>query len=150
CWSPLLPQLPTCERTSLFDAKCQEPPIATKRLRGLRLKARNAAPTVIGYQSCSGRSPMRRREFITGLGVVAAWPMVGRAQPRATPPTSDTRLILLGTKGGPRVSKGRANPSNLVIAGGRSYVVDCGYGVTRQLVGAGVEAHEVRTILITH
>jgi ribonuclease BN (tRNA processing enzyme) len=62
----------------------------------------------------------------------------------------DTRVILLGTKGGPRVNKGRANPSNLVIAAGRSYVVDCGYGVTRQLVEAGIEAHEVRTVLITH
>jgi ribonuclease BN (tRNA processing enzyme) len=29
-------------------------------------------------------------------------------------------------------------------------VVDCGYGVTHQLFGAGIEAHEVRTILITH
>ncbi|HLK82839.1 MAG TPA: MBL fold metallo-hydrolase [Xanthobacteraceae bacterium] len=61
-----------------------------------------------------------------------------------------TKVVLLGTKGGPRVNKGRANPSNLVIAAGRSYVVDCGYGVTRQLVAAGVEAQEVRTILITH
>ena len=51
-------------------------------------------------------------------------------------------MILLGTKGGPRVNKGRANPSNLVTAAGRSYVVDCGYGVTRQLVEAGIEAHE--------
>jgi len=63
---------------------------------------------------------------------------------------SDTRLILLGTKGGPRVSKGRANPANVVVVNGRSYVVDCGYGVTRQLVDAGIEAHEVCTILITH
>jgi ribonuclease BN (tRNA processing enzyme) len=62
----------------------------------------------------------------------------------------DIKVTLLGTKGGPRVNKGRANPSNLVTAAGQSYVVDCGYGVTRQLVDAGVEAHEVRTILITH
>lgn len=63
---------------------------------------------------------------------------------------SDTKVVLMGTKGGPRVGKGRANPSNLVIAAGRSYVIDCGYGVTRQLVEAGFQAHEVRTILITH
>ncbi len=62
----------------------------------------------------------------------------------------DTKVVLLGTKGGPRINRGRANPSNLVTAAGRSYVVDCGYGVTRQLVEAGVEAHEVHTILITH
>jgi ribonuclease BN (tRNA processing enzyme) len=56
----------------------------------------------------------------------------------------------LGTKGGPRVGRGRANPANVVMVNDRSYVVDCGYGVTRQLVDAGIEAHEVRTILITH
>jgi ribonuclease BN (tRNA processing enzyme) len=65
-------------------------------------------------------------------------------------PTSDTRLILLGTKGGPRVSRGRANPANVVVVNDRPYVIDCGYGVTRQLVDAGIEAHDVRTILITH
>jgi ribonuclease BN (tRNA processing enzyme) len=60
-------------------------------------------------------------------------------------------VVLLGTNCGPRVGKRRANPSsNLVIAAGRAYVVDCGYGVTRQLVEAGIHAHEVRTILITH
>jgi ribonuclease BN (tRNA processing enzyme) len=64
--------------------------------------------------------------------------------------TSATRLILLGTKGGPRVGKGRANPANVVVAGGRPYVVDCGYGVTRQLVGAGIPPQTVRDILITH
>src|SRR5580704_9323786 len=86
-----------------------------------------------------------RRAFLTaaaacGLSVVVS----AHAAP------GDPKVTLLGTKGGPRVNKGRANPCNLVTVGGRSYVVDCGYGVTRQLVDAGVEAHEVRTILITH
>jgi ribonuclease BN (tRNA processing enzyme) len=77
--------------------------------------------------------------------------MTGLAAPQPVAAPGDTRVVLLGTKGGPRVNKGRANPSNLVTAaGGRSYVVDCGYGVTRQLVEAGIEAQEVRTILITH
>ncbi len=88
-----------------------------------------------------------RRAFVTGAG---ACTMAGLSAPKPIAAPSGTRVILLGTKGGPRVNKGRANPSNLVTAAGRSYVVDCGYGVTRQLVEAGIEAHEVRTILITH
>jgi ribonuclease BN (tRNA processing enzyme) len=88
-----------------------------------------------------------RRAFLATAG---AWTMAGLAAPQAIAAPGDAKVILLGTRGGPRVNKGRANPSNLVIAAGRSYVVDCGYGVTRQLVDAGVEAHDVRSILITH
>src|SRR5258708_16325019 len=66
------------------------------------------------------------------------------------PPTSDIRLILLGTKGGPRVGKGRANPANVVVVNDRPYVIDCGYGVTRQLIEAGIQPQQVRMILITH
>ena len=87
-----------------------------------------------------------RRAFLTSTG---AWIMAGLAAPQVMA-APDIKVTLLGTKGGPRVNKGRANPSNLVTVAGQFYVVDCGYGVTRQLVDAGVEAHEVRTILITH
>ena len=66
------------------------------------------------------------------------------------PPAGDTRLILLGTNGGPRVTAGRANAANVVVVNERPYVVDCGYGVTRQLIAAGVSPQQVRTILITH
>jgi ribonuclease BN (tRNA processing enzyme) len=65
-------------------------------------------------------------------------------------PANETRLILLGTKGGPRVTGGRANPANVVMVAGEPYVVDCGYGVTRQLIAAGIEPARVRKILITH
>jgi ribonuclease BN (tRNA processing enzyme) len=64
--------------------------------------------------------------------------------------THETKLILLGTKGGPRVGGVRANPANVVLAGGTPYVVDCGYGVTRQIIAAGMRPEQVRTILITH
>jgi ribonuclease BN (tRNA processing enzyme) len=66
------------------------------------------------------------------------------------PFTTGTKLILLGTKGGPRVTGGRANPSNVVMLDGEPLVVDCGYGVTRQLVTAGIQPQQVRKILITH
>jgi ribonuclease BN (tRNA processing enzyme) len=95
-----------------------------------------------------------RRTFVsTAAACVTASLAAAQPYPRAEKGrvgAGNTKVVLLGTKGGPRVNKGRANPSNLVTSGGRSYVVDCGYGVTRQLVEAGVEAHEVRTILITH
>jgi ribonuclease BN (tRNA processing enzyme) len=87
-----------------------------------------------------------RRRFLAaagacGLAATAGWRAAAEGE---------AKVILLGTRGGPRVNKGPASPANLVVAGGRSYVVDCGYGVTRQLVNAGMEAHDVRTILITH
>ncbi len=61
------------------------------------------------------------------------------------------RLILLGTKGGPRVGgEGRKNPSTLLVINGIPYVVDCGYGTSQQLVRAGVPLNTVRNIFITH
>ena len=86
-----------------------------------------------------------RRRFLAAAGACGLAATAGWAAAEG-----EAKVILLGTRGGPRVNKGPANPANLVVAGGRSYVVDCGYGVTRQLVNAGVEAHDVRTILITH
>jgi len=62
-----------------------------------------------------------------------------------------TRLVLLGTKGGPRVGEaGRSNPSTLILINGVPYLVDCGYGVTKQLITKGVELNRLRYIFITH
>jgi ribonuclease BN (tRNA processing enzyme) len=88
---------------------------------------------------------MDRRELVVGAGAVA----LVSALP-ALAADGDLKLVLLGTKGGPRVVKGYTNPSSLITAGGKSYVVDCGYGVTAQLTAYGLLAHQVRTILITH
>ena len=51
-----------------------------------------------------------------------------------------TRLILLGTAGGPRWSPGsdRDGTASAVVVGGRCYVVDAGEGVGRRLQQAGV------------
>jgi ribonuclease BN (tRNA processing enzyme) len=61
-----------------------------------------------------------------------------------------TRLILLGTNGGPRVTAARANAANVVVVNDLPYLIDCGYGVTRQLMAAGISPQQVRAILITH
>jgi len=62
-----------------------------------------------------------------------------------------TRLILLGTKGGPRVGEaGRSNPSNLLLINEVPYLVDCGYGTSKQLITAGIALNRLRYLFITH
>jgi len=62
-----------------------------------------------------------------------------------------TRLILLGTGGGPRVTKGgRSKSATLIVVKGVPYVIDCGEGVAQQLAEAGVQLNNLRNVLITH
>ena len=62
-----------------------------------------------------------------------------------------TRIVLLGTKGGPSVGKsGRSNPSTLILINDVPYLVDCGYGASRQLVNAGVALNRLRHVFVTH
>jgi len=61
-----------------------------------------------------------------------------------------TRIVFLGTKGGPRVGIGASNPANLVVVNDTPYLIDCGMGVSRQLVAAGVPIPSVKYIFISH
>ena len=89
-----------------------------------------------------------RRRFLRGAAALACWGAAGSVSFSAE--ARKTRLILLGTKGGPRVSTARSNPSTLLLINDVPYVVDCGYGTTRQLVAAGIPLHRLRYIFITH
>lgn len=61
------------------------------------------------------------------------------------------RLVILGSKGGPAIRPGGPSPtSSLIEIGGRRCVIDCGLGVTRGLVDAGVSLKELDLIFITH
>ncbi|MBX2824790.1 MAG: MBL fold metallo-hydrolase [Gammaproteobacteria bacterium] len=61
------------------------------------------------------------------------------------------KIVLLGTKGGPRISKGAAWPTSSVLEiGGQPYLIDCGLGVTRQFVEAGYTFDQLQTLFITH
>jgi len=61
-----------------------------------------------------------------------------------------TRIVFLGTKGGPRVENGPSNPANLVMVNDTPFVIDCGMGVSRQLVSAGVPLSSLKYIFISH
>jgi ribonuclease BN (tRNA processing enzyme) len=58
-------------------------------------------------------------------------------------------VVLLGTAGGPLPSPVRSGIASAVVVGGRTYVVDCGSGVTRQLRRARLLAG-LHRVLITH
>ncbi len=63
----------------------------------------------------------------------------------------EDRLVILGSKGGPAIRPGGPSPtSSLIEIGGRRCVVDCGLGVTRGLVEAGVVLKELDLVFITH
>lgn len=64
--------------------------------------------------------------------------------------SESTRLILLGTAGGPAVKKERAQPANAVVVAGGVYIVDAGDGVSRQMALAGLSLKDLRAIFITH
>jgi ribonuclease BN (tRNA processing enzyme) len=93
------------------------------------------------------RDRVNRREWLLGAaGVCAAVlrPLHLNAQ------RPKTRLILLGTAGGPRPKKPRAAPAQAIVVGDTTYVIDCGDGVARQLALADVALTSVRHLLITH
>ena len=50
---------------------------------------------------------------------------------------------MLGTAGGPRPWRSRSAPAQAIIVEDSVYVVDCGNGVARQLVLAGVRLRDV-------
>jgi ribonuclease BN (tRNA processing enzyme) len=69
---------------------------------------------------------------------------------RGPPDGVPTSLILLGTAGGPTPKRLRSAPAQVILVNDRAYVVDCGNGVARQLVLAGVSLPSVRAVFITH
>ena len=91
-----------------------------------------------------------RREFLVAAAsfsvAQAVLPRVGLGQNH-----KPTRVVLLGTKGGPRVGEaGRSNPSTLLLINDVPYIVDCGYGTSKQLINAGIALNRLRYIFITH
>jgi ribonuclease BN (tRNA processing enzyme) len=90
-----------------------------------------------------------RRDLIRGaaaLPVLAGLPAAARAAEAAP----GTKLIILGSMGGPSVGRTRYMTSHVILHGGLAHVVDCGYGVTEQLVRAGVKLQDIRDVFITH
>ena len=87
-----------------------------------------------------------RRQFLSQLlGARLALAVAPRQ-----PARDRTRLILLGTAGGPTPKRTRSGLAQAIVIGDRTYIVDCGDGVARQMVLANIPLTSLRHILITH
>ena len=87
---------------------------------------------------------MNRRRFIGTAGLLIAPALLPRPQ------SNRTRLILLGTGGGPRPRVDRTASSQVIIVNNAAYVVDCGDGVAQRLAAAKIPLQALRHIFITH
>src|SRR5262249_4238106 len=85
--------------------------------------------------------------IIGGLGVPAE---EGSAQSPGAVLKAGTRLITLGTAGGPVPRAKRAQSSNLLIVNGTPYLIDAGDGVARRLAKLKFNLRSLGTIFITH
>ncbi|KRB11008.1 MBL fold metallo-hydrolase [Lysobacter sp. Root690] len=103
---------------------------------------------------CTDRTRRRLLAAALAAGAAAlgtsALPAIAVASPAASGPATRSRLILLGTAGGPTPKALRAAPANAVVVGDAVYVVDCGNGVARQMALAGLSLGAIRDVFITH
>ena len=85
-----------------------------------------------------------RRRLLSGL---AALPFASRGFAEAQP---RTRVILLGTKGGPTPGPYRAQPATAIVVDGHCYLVDCGNGTAQQMAKAGISLPSLDQVFVTH
>jgi len=119
-------------------------------------------------QTAGGRSIWNRRTLLRNLfagagaaagasilrngpgGAAEILAQAGAAGAQAPLVNTGTRLIMLGTQGGPNVNVTRAQTANVVLAEGTPYLVDCGYGAVRSLAEAGITLGTVQNIFLSH
>ena len=83
----------------------------------------------------------RRAVLKGGIGLFGA----GLLQPSAS-----TRLVLLGTQGGPNFTAARGECASAVIVDGQPILVDCGYGTLAALKKASINHRQIADVFLTH
>ncbi|MBX9395324.1 MBL fold metallo-hydrolase [Streptomyces sp. TRM72054] len=94
------------------------------------------------------RTLLRTAAVASGAGAVAALPL--RPTPAVAVPHQGTRLVLLGTSGGPVPMHGRAGIASALVVDGRVYLVDCGPGTFGRYAEAWLTAEQLTAVFVTH
>lgn len=95
---------------------------------------------------------MSRRCALVRLALIGCFVALASSTLQTIQPAdaAPERLVLLGTAGGPTPKRTRSAPAQALVLGDSIYVVDCGNGVARQLVLAGLDLKQLRHVFVTH
>lgn len=101
---------------------------------------------------------MDRRTFLHGLGAAALLASAPRARASGVGPKvvsapgsrPGSRLVLLGTAGGPTPKPNRFPAAYALVVGDDILVIDAGNGTAQQLVRAGLNLNRVRHVFVSH
>ena len=94
-----------------------------------------------------------RRHLMGASAALAGAAAVGDLRPAMAQPRNlgPNRLVLLGTRGGPRITEYKQTPAaNLIVWNNVPYVIDTGYGATFKLVEMKFPLPALRYTFITH
>ncbi len=98
---------------------------------------------------------MRLMQIMLASAVALA-AIPAHAQEQSNAPAEATKQpdaglgVTLGTRGGPVASPTRSQPSNLLVAGGKNYLVDVGDGSAGQLAKKGLQTTMLEGVFISH
>lgn len=87
-----------------------------------------------------------------GAALADPAPASNPAPAASSAPTAQaaTRIVTLGTGGGPVVRMNRSQTATALVINGRTYLIDVGYGAVRQMAAAGLPLNTVEAVFITH
>lgn len=91
-----------------------------------------------------------RRRFLAATGAVAAAALLAPRTAVSQAWRQGTKLVLLGTMGGPVLAPNRMMASQAVFVDGRGYLVDCGYGTVARMTQLGIRPPQIEWVFITH
>jgi ribonuclease BN (tRNA processing enzyme) len=98
-------------------------------------------------QSGGGFMESNRRNFLSRASALLCAALLPNS---VSGGSSETKLVLLGTGGGPRPRKASSGSAQVIVRNNVAYVIDCGDGVARQLVFANVPLTTLRDVFLTH
>lgn len=117
------------------------------------------------HDCADAQGAVSRRVLLAGAaafsaGSILASPMLAAAAGKVTASLprvatrrrrrKGTHVVLLGTNAGPIPMSGRSGIASAVVVDGHAYLVDCGTGLNRQLLDAGIDYGSIRGLFVTH
>lgn len=133
----------TDQEGTASDSKVGANALADVRREGVSRRgilATLAAAPALGMAGAPAPAPARAQSIEEAAARVQA----------ALKDARGTKLVLLGTGGGPAPGQERRMASHVMLHDGAAYLLDCGLGVTDQYARCGIPFGALRSIFITH